>query len=180
LRRFMLTQVLLAALVDGRLEAAELAFVERLARAVGVDAAALARLEAEVSDFYREHEDALAALRLAEAPEGLPHALTTRLEAAVLDNLDRLLQEIRETRELADVLRLQSLRTLHHVELHLLALRKCAEAVGLDGRVVTEHVLTTAVLRDEAEPLRIVEPLHSSSCHLRRLPSVNGRRKLPG
>ena len=53
LRRFMLTQVLLAALVDGRLEAAELAFVERLARAVGVDAAALARLEAEVSDFYR-------------------------------------------------------------------------------------------------------------------------------
>src|SRR5207237_1282440 len=39
LRRFILTQVLLAALVDGRLEAAELAFVERLARAVGVAAA---------------------------------------------------------------------------------------------------------------------------------------------
>ena len=104
LRRFMLTQVLLAALVDGRLEAAELAFVERLARAVGVDGAALARLEAEVSDFYREHKDALAALRLAETPEGLPHALTTRLEAAVLDNLDRLLQEIRETRELGELL----------------------------------------------------------------------------
>src|SRR5438445_685115 len=104
LRRFMLTQVLLAALVDGRLEAAELAFVARLARAVGVDAAALARLEAEVSDFYREHKDALAALRLAETPEGLPHALTTRLEAAVLDNLDRLLQEIRETRELGELL----------------------------------------------------------------------------
>ena len=104
LRRFMLTQVLLAALVDGRLEAAELAFVERLARTVGVDGATLARLEAEVSDFYREHKDALAALRLAETPEGLPHALTTRLEAAVLDNLDRLLQEIRETRELGELL----------------------------------------------------------------------------
>src|SRR5438067_684644 len=46
----------------------------------------------------------LAPLRLAEAPEGLPHALTTRLEAAVLDNLDRLLQEIRETRELGELL----------------------------------------------------------------------------
>ena len=43
-------------------------------------------------------------MRLADAPEGLPHALTTRLEAAVLDNLDRLLQEIRETRELGELL----------------------------------------------------------------------------
>lgn len=104
LRKFALTQVLLAALVDSRFEAGEVDYVERLARAVGVDAAAVARLEAGVSDFYREHKDALLALRLAETPEGLPHALTTRLEAAVLDNLDRLLTEIRETRELAELL----------------------------------------------------------------------------
>ncbi len=92
------------ALMDGRFEGAEVAFVERLARALGVDGAALAQLEAEVWEFYRDHKDALAALRLAETPEGLPHALTTRLEAAVLDNLDRLLQEIRETRELGELL----------------------------------------------------------------------------
>ena len=104
LRRFLLTQVLLAALVDGQLEAGEVAYVERLARATGVDGAALSRIEAEVADFYRDHQEALAALRLAETPEGLPHALTTRLEAAVLDNLDRLLQEIRETRELGELL----------------------------------------------------------------------------
>jgi hypothetical protein len=103
-RRFMLTQALLASLMDGRLEAGEFAFVERLSRATGVDAAALEKLEDEVSEFYRDHKDALAALRLAEMPEGLPHALTTRLEAAVLDNLDRLLQEIRETRELGELL----------------------------------------------------------------------------
>jgi len=93
-----------AALMDGRFEGAEVAFVERLARALGIDGAALAQLEAEVWEFYRDHKDALAALRLAETPEGLPHALTTRLEAAVLDNLDRLLQEIRETRELGELL----------------------------------------------------------------------------
>ncbi len=104
LRSFMLTQVLLAALIGGKVEAGEFAFVERLARAFEVDGEALAALEAEVAEFYRGHKDALAALRLAETPEGLPHALTTRLEAAVLDNLDRLLQEIRETRELAELL----------------------------------------------------------------------------
>lgn len=104
LRRFMLTQVLLAALIDGDIEAGEFAFVERLARALEVDAESLARLEAEVTAFFQSHKDALSALRLAATPEGLPHALTTRLEAAVLDNLDRLLQEIRETRELAELL----------------------------------------------------------------------------
>jgi LETM1-like protein len=104
LRSFAVTQVLLAALVDGRFEAGEVAFVERLASAAGVSAEALARLEVEVSDFYRHNQAALAALRLAEAPEGLPHALTTRLEEAVTDNLDRLLQEIRETGELAELL----------------------------------------------------------------------------
>jgi hypothetical protein len=104
LRRFALTQVLLAALVDNDFDAGEVAFVERLAGTTGVDAGQLAQLEVEVDGFYRAHRDALTALRLAEAPEGLPHALTTRLEAAVLDNLDRLMQEIRKTGELAELL----------------------------------------------------------------------------
>jgi hypothetical protein len=104
LRRFALTQVLLAALVDRKFEAGEVAFVERLAAATGVDAGRLAELEVEVGDFYLKHQDALTALQLAETPEGLPHALTTRLEAVVLDNLDRLMQEIRKTGELAELL----------------------------------------------------------------------------
>lgn len=111
LRRFALTQVLLAALVDNRFEAGEVAFVERLAQSTGIDAGALAQLEVEVSDFYKRHQDALAALRLAEMPEGLPHALTTRLEAAVVDNLDRLLQEIEKTGELAQLLAKASVGT---------------------------------------------------------------------
>ncbi len=104
LRRFALTQVLLAALVDRKFEAGEVDFVERLATGIGIDAARLAQLEAEVGEFYRKHQDALTALQLAETPEGLPHALTTRLEAAVLDNLDRIMQEIRKTGELAELL----------------------------------------------------------------------------
>jgi hypothetical protein len=104
LRRFALTQVLLAALLDRPLEAGELAFVERVAAALEVTSAELTGLEAAVGDFYRKHTQALAALRRAETPEGLPHALTTRVHEAVLDNLDRLLQEIRETGELAELL----------------------------------------------------------------------------
>ncbi len=104
LRRFALTQVLLAALVDRHFEAGEVAFVEGLASVIGIDEGRLAQLEVQVDDFYRQHKDALIALRLAETPEGLPHALTTRLEAAVLDNLDRLMQEIRKTGELAELL----------------------------------------------------------------------------
>ena len=109
LRRFSLTQVLLAALVDAEFDPGEVAYVERLSRVIGVDLEALARLEVEVDGFYRSHRDALMALQLAAAPEGLPHALTTRLEAAVLDNLDRLVQEIRETGELGELLARASL-----------------------------------------------------------------------
>ena len=104
LRKFALTQVLLGALLDRNFEAGEVAYVERLSAAVGASGGELAALEVEVDDFYRRNRDALAALQLAATREGLPHALTTRLEAAVRDNLDRILQEIRETGELAELL----------------------------------------------------------------------------
>jgi len=104
LRRFAMEQVLLAALVDRHLEAGEIAFIERLAQALEVDAEKLAVLEVQVDEFYRQNKDALAALRLAEMPEGLADAITSRLHAAVADNLDRILQEIRETGELAQLL----------------------------------------------------------------------------
>ena len=104
LRRFAMEQVLLAALVDRKFDAGEIAFVERLAVALGVEAEELAALEVQVDNFYRQNRDALTALRLAETPEGLADALTSRLQAAVADNLDRILQEIRETGELAQLL----------------------------------------------------------------------------
>ena len=104
LRRFALEQVLLAALVDQHFDRGELAFVDRLAPALGVDAERLALVEAAVDGFYRQNLAALSALRRAEIPEGLPRAFTSRMQAAVLDNLDRVLQEIRETGELAELL----------------------------------------------------------------------------
>ena len=104
LRRFAIEQVLLAALADRTFDKGEMAFVERLAAALGIDSQEVGLLEIQADDFYRKNRDALVALQLAETPEGLPHALTTRLSALVLDNLDRILQEIRETGELAQLL----------------------------------------------------------------------------
>jgi hypothetical protein len=61
-------------------------------------------VEMAVDGFYRQNSAALAALRRAEIPEGLPRAFTSRMQAAITDNLDRVLQEIRETGELAELL----------------------------------------------------------------------------
>jgi hypothetical protein len=104
LRRFAMEQALLAARMDRKFESGEIVFVERLAQAIGLDAEQLAALEAQVDDFYRQNRDGLTALRLAETPEGLAEAVTSRLQAMVADNLDRMMQEIRETGELAQLL----------------------------------------------------------------------------
>src|SRR5581483_1301283 len=66
----------------------------------------------------------------------------------------------------ANVRGLQALRATVDVERHLLTFRQRAEAVSLDRSVVAEHVLAPAVLRDEPKALRVVEPLHGTSCHL--------------
>ena len=65
-----------------------------------------------------------------------------------------------------DVLSLQALGAAGNIELDLLPFLEGAEALGLDRAVVAEEVLTPAVLRDEPESLRVVEPLHGTNRHL--------------
>src|SRR5207249_348093 len=40
-----------------------------------------------------------------------------------------------------------------------------AEPLGLDGSVMAENVGSPVVLHDEPKSLRVVEPLHGTSCH---------------
>src|SRR5206468_6250174 len=63
-----------------------------------------------------------------------------------------------------DVLCLQAFRSPLHLELDDLTFRETSEAIGDDRAVVAEHILATFLL-DESKSLRIVEPLHSTSCH---------------
>src|SRR4051812_19023608 len=81
----------------------------------------------------------------------------------------------------ANVLRLQALRTARHLEGHLLAFGEGAEPVHLDRGVVAEHVFSALILHDEPKALRIVEPLHSTSCHVSTVLTFSSPwRKFPG
>src|SRR6187401_934621 len=62
----------------------------------------------------------------------------------------------------ANVRGLQALLALLHFELHALVLSERLEAVALDVAEVGEEVGAARVLRDEAEALALVEPLHGS------------------
>src|SRR5262249_52899723 len=57
-----------------------------------------------------------------------------------------------------DVGSLPALRPHGHIELDAIALRQGLESVAADGREMDEHLLASVIL-DEAEALRLVEPL---------------------
>src|SRR5258706_8734756 len=63
---------------------------------------------------------------------------------------------------------LQSLRAASHVELHGLALGERLETVALNRREMDENVLA-AFLGNETKALRLVEPLHRTTSHLKLL-----------
>src|SRR5207248_2952937 len=75
--------------------------------------------------------------------------------------------------DLADVLRLQALRTLGDFEFDRIALGEAAEALSLDRREVDEHI-GTRLLRDKAKALRVVEPLHLTLCHTVQTSTIRG------
>src|SRR5690348_17401487 len=85
----------------------------------------------------------------------------------------------RASAHLDHVGRLRPLLPLHDLELDLVALGERLESRSLDRAVVHEHVGATFT-RDEAETLRVVEPLDRTvdSCHARiPLPEWTGRGK---
>src|SRR3982751_2428950 len=71
----------------------------------------------------------------------------------------------RYTRRLSgalDVARLLPLRAGGDVELHLLAFLERLESGHVDGGKMREKIFAAAFRRDEAETLRVIEPLHST------------------
>jgi hypothetical protein len=69
-----------------------------------------------------------------------------------------------------DVRCLKALRALGDIELDLLTFSEASEPLRLNRGVMTEHIFTTAILSNESVALRIVEPLHSTSCHSLLIP----------
>jgi hypothetical protein len=64
--------------------------------------------------------------------------------------------------QLDDGLRRRARLALHDVELYPIAFGQALEALGLNRRMMDEAVLLTALGRDEAKALGVVEPLDRS------------------
>src|SRR6478736_2332148 len=77
--------------------------------------------------------------------------------------------------ESANVLRLGTLGALRDVELDLLVLVEGLVALRLNRGVVHEDVVAAVLLRNEAETLLGVEPLHGALSHLLVTPVIGTR-----
>src|SRR5690242_4051978 len=59
-----------------------------------------------------------------------------------------------------------ALRAAGHIEGDFLRLLERLEPGHLDRRVMSKEILAAVIGRNEAEALRVVEPLHRACCHL--------------
>src|SRR5918999_1560234 len=71
-----------------------------------------------------------------------------------------------------DVGRRRAFLPLRHVERDLLAVFQRFEARSLDRAVMGKEILAAVIRRDEAEALRVVEPLHGTCRHVVSIPQI--------
>jgi len=137
-RRFFLEQAALISLVDDEQDPSERQLLREIAQALGGSPEELDQVLIEVMAFYAHHRDCLHAFGpvSGERLEALKNSLTARAQKAVRLNLDRVLQEIRETGELALLLGAASVRELtpeegEKVKAQLLDVCKTIPALGI-------------------------------------------------
>ena len=99
--RFVLQQVVMECHADGRVDAQESAYIAELSQALGMSAEEVRRIEANIAAFYGRHADHLQRTTHAGAVRSLLERSTHRITRLVRDNSGRLMQEIRETGDLA-------------------------------------------------------------------------------
>ncbi len=101
---FLLEQALLAALVDGRKTRRERVFLRELAQALHVTDAALHRLELEMAEFYARHRAIVDVFTVSDAAGAMGEDLVAGIQESLERNFYRLMQEARETGDLAVLL----------------------------------------------------------------------------
>ncbi len=104
MRHFLLEQTLLAALVDGRRTRRERAFIGELADALHVPAEELHRLELEMAEFYAQHRSLVDVFTVSDAATAMGDELVVGMQETLEKNFHRLMQEVRETGDLAVLL----------------------------------------------------------------------------
>ncbi|MCP3138917.1 LETM1 domain-containing protein [Pyxidicoccus xibeiensis] len=104
MRHFLLEQTLLAALVDGRRTRRERVFIGELADALHVPAAELHRLELEMAEFYARHRSIVDVFTVTDAAGAMGEDMVSGMQETLEKNFHRLMQEVRETGDLAVLL----------------------------------------------------------------------------
>lgn len=103
-RRFLLAQALLAARVDGRTSDEERAFLVALAEQLGFSAADLAAIELEVAEFYAQNRHVVDVFTVSAAAGVMGEEMVDTMTSALEKNFHRVMNEIRETGDLAVLL----------------------------------------------------------------------------
>jgi hypothetical protein len=112
-RRFVLEQAILLSLVDDELDAREQALLEGVAARIGATPLELEQTMVEVAAFYEKNRDAVHDFGPVSGAFGrLRNLVVERAQAAVVTNTRRIVQEIKETGELARLLGVASTRPL--------------------------------------------------------------------
>ena len=103
-RHFLIEQTLLAALVDGRRSARELAFVAELAVLLGISHAEVRQVEVQLAEFYAQNRSVLDVFTVSAEAGRMGDALVDSMQSALEKNFQRLMREIRQTGELSALL----------------------------------------------------------------------------
>lgn len=113
-RRFVLEQAVLLTLVDDQQDEAEEALLRRICLGLGGVESELDQILVEVMAFYREKRDSIQGFGPVSARRltSLRSTLGERAQLAIQDNLRRVVQEVKETGELAKLLTVASVREL--------------------------------------------------------------------
>lgn len=112
-RRFVLEQAILLSLVDDELDAKEQVLLESIAARLGATPLELEQVLVEVTAFYEKNRDAVHDFGPVSGAFGRLRALVVeRAQEAVRKNTRRIVQEIKETGELARLLGVASVRPL--------------------------------------------------------------------
>jgi len=104
MQHFILEQTLLASLVDGQRSRGERAFIQELAKALHVSEDELHRLELEMAEFYARHRSVVDVFTVSAAAGVMGEDFVSRIQETLEKNLGRLMQEVRETGDLAVLL----------------------------------------------------------------------------
>lgn len=104
MKLFILEQVLLASLVDGRRSPREIEFLKTLAMTLGIEREQRKRIELEVAEFYKRHRDVVDVFTVSAGAEVMGEELVDSMQHTLEKNFQALLKEVKETQDLTVLL----------------------------------------------------------------------------